>query len=59
MLPFTCAAFRDGQPPQRIGIIARSKDDAILTAQELFPDCTLGVMALEPDWTDDQPHYIK
>ena len=53
MLPFTCTALRDDQPPQRIGIIARSKADAILAAQELFPDYTLGVIALEPDWIDD------
>lgn len=52
MLPFTCTALLQDMPPKRIGILARNKEDAIQTAQELFPGHTLGVVELEPEWTD-------
>jgi hypothetical protein len=53
MLPFICIAKRHGQPPRRIGILARSKEDAIQNAKEIFPGWTLGVIEIEPEWTDD------
>lgn len=53
MLAFTCVAMRADNPPTRIGIIAARREDAIQTAQEIFPDHILGVAGLEPEWTDD------
>lgn len=53
MLAFTCVAMRADNPPTRIGIIAARREDAIQTAQEIFPDHILGVVGLEPEWTDD------
>lgn len=50
LLPFTCLALHCDDPPIRIGLLARSKSDAILTAKELFPDHTLGVVELSPEW---------
>ena len=38
LLPYAVLALpADDQPPQRIGVMAFTKADAITTAQELFP----------------------
>lgn len=50
LLPFTCLALKADAQPLRIGILARTKADALLTAQELFPDHTLGLVELSPEW---------
>lgn len=50
LLPFTCLALKADAQPLRIGILARTKAEALLTAQELFPDHTLGLVELSPDW---------
>jgi hypothetical protein len=53
MLAFTCVAMKASDPPKRIGIIATCREGAIQTAQEIFPNHVLGIVSLEPEWTDD------
>ncbi len=53
LLPFTITALRHDEPPIRIGVMARTRADAMLTAQELFPSHVIGIAALEPDWQED------
>ena len=50
--PYTVTALRQDEPPIRIGIIAPTKADAMLTAQELFPTHVIGIAELEPEWQD-------
>lgn len=52
MLAFTCVAMKADDPPKRIGIIATCRENAIQVAQEIFPNHVLGVVSLEPEWTD-------
>ncbi len=51
--PFTITALRHDEPPIRIGVMARTSSDAMLTAQELFPSHVIGIAALEPEWQED------
>jgi hypothetical protein len=51
--PFTITALRHDEPPIRIGLMARTTSDAMLTAQELFPSHVIGIAALEPEWQED------
>jgi hypothetical protein len=53
--PFTVTALKQGHDPIRIGVIAPSPADALLTAQELFPDHVIGVATLEPEWLEEDP----
>ena len=48
--PYTVLALRDDQPPQRIGVMAFTKADAITTAQELFPQWRVSAVLLEGQW---------
>jgi hypothetical protein len=51
--PFTVTALHHSKPPIRIGLLAFTRSQALLTAQELFPDRVLGAIELEPQWHDD------
>lgn len=53
LLPFTITALHPSKPPIRIGLLAFTRSQALLTAQELFPDRILGALELEPQWQDD------
>jgi hypothetical protein len=53
LLPFTVTALRTGDAPIRIGVLAFNRADALITAQELFPDRVVGAIELEPQWQDD------
>lgn len=49
--PYTVLALPpDNRPPQRIGLIAPSRADAITTAQELYPQWRVQVVSLQEDW---------
>ena len=48
--PYTVLAVRDDQPPQRIGVMAWSRTDAITTAQELYPTWRVSAVLLEGEW---------
>ena len=50
--PFTVTALRADRTPVRIGMLAYSRADALLSAQELFPDHIVGAVELEPEWQD-------
>ena len=51
LLPFTVLALPpDSRPPQRIGVMAFTKADAITTAQELFPQWRVSAVLLEGQW---------
>lgn len=47
---FTCLALSETSQPINIGILAHSREAAISTAMELFPDHTLSVVQLSPEW---------
>jgi len=51
--PFTVTALRADRTPIRIGLLAYDRADALLTAQEIFPDHVVGACELEPQWQDD------
>lgn len=51
--PYTVTARRQGTDPIRIGILAPTQADALLTAQELFPGHILGLAHLTAQW--DEP----
>lgn len=51
--PFTVIALRADRTPIRIGLLAYDRADALLTAQEIFPDHVVGACELEPQWQDD------
>jgi hypothetical protein len=51
--PFTVTALRADQQPVRIGMLAHSSAEAILTAQDLFPFHVVTAVELEPQWQDD------
>jgi len=51
--PFTVSARRADQQPVRIGLLAHTPADAILTAQDLFPFHVVTAVELEPQWQDD------
>lgn len=51
--PFTVTALHNSKPPIRIGVLAFTRSQALLTAQELFPDRILGAIELEPQWQDN------
>jgi len=51
--PFTVTALRADQQPVRIGMLAHTPADAILTAQDLFPFHVVTAVELEPQWQDD------
>jgi hypothetical protein len=53
LLPFTVTALHADKPPIRIGLLAFSRSQALMTAQEIFPDRILGAIELEPQWQDD------
>jgi hypothetical protein len=49
--PYTILALPPGDdPPQRIGIMAWSRADAITTAQELYPSWRVSAVLLEGEW---------
>jgi hypothetical protein len=51
LLPYTVLALPpDSRPPQRIGVMAFTKADAITTAQELFPQWRVSAVLLESQW---------
>jgi hypothetical protein len=50
--PFTVTALRADQQPVRIGLLAHTPADAILTAQDLFPFHVVTAVELEPQWQD-------
>ena len=52
LLPFTVTALRQDEPPIRIGVLAHSQADAMLTARELFPSHLVATAALEPEWEE-------
>ena len=39
-----------GQPPQRLAIVARSRENAILTALELVPSAVSARVLVEGQW---------
>ena len=41
---------RKAQPPQRLAIVARSRENAILTALELVPSAVSARVLLEGEW---------
>ena len=51
--PFTVTALCADRTPVRIGLLAHDRADALLTAQEIFPDHVVGACELEPQWQDD------
>jgi hypothetical protein len=51
--PFTVTALRADQQPVRIGLLAHTPADAILTAQDLFPFHVVTAVELEPQWQED------
>jgi hypothetical protein len=51
--PFSVMALHASRPPIRIGLLAFSRSQALITAQELFPDRILGAIELEPQWQDE------
>jgi hypothetical protein len=52
LLPFTVTALRQDEPLIRIGVLAHSAGEALVTARELFPQHLVATAALEPDWED-------
>lgn len=50
--PFTVLGLKDGADPIRIGVMAHTSADAMLTAQELFPDRLISVATLQPEWEE-------
>lgn len=49
--PYTILALPPGDaPPQRIGIMAADRADAITTAQELYPQWRVSAVLLEGEW---------
>ena len=50
--PFTVIALRADQQPVRIGMLAHSSAEALLTAQDLFPFHLVTAVELEPEWKD-------
>lgn len=50
LLPFDCIALSKTDVPQIIGILARNHTDALVTAQELFPEHTISLVQLSPEW---------
>ena len=53
LLPFTVTALRADATPVRIGLLAYNRADALIAAQELFPNHNVGAIELEPQWQDD------
>lgn len=53
LLPFTVTALRADATPVRIGLLAYNRADALIAAQELFPNHIVGAIELEPQWQDD------
>lgn len=50
--PFTVSARRADQRTVRIGMLAHSSAEALLTAQDLFPFHLVTAVELEPEWKD-------
>lgn len=50
LLPFDCIALNKTDAPCVIGILARNHTDALVTAQELFPEHTISLVQLSPEW---------
>ena len=50
--PFTVIGRRQGGPPVRIGVIAYTLTEAIVTARELFPTYLVTNASLAPEWED-------
>ena len=50
LLPFDCIALSETDVPLTIGILARNHTDALVTAQELFPEHTVTLVQLSPEW---------
>jgi hypothetical protein len=49
---FTVSARRADQRTVRIGMLAHSSAEALLTAQDLFPFHLVTAVELEPEWKD-------
>lgn len=52
LFPFTVTALRQDKPPIRIGVLAHSQADAIVTARELFPTYLVASASIAPEWED-------
>lgn len=50
LLPFDCIALSETNDPLTIGVLARNHTDALVTAQELFPEHTISLVQLSPEW---------
>jgi len=51
LLPYTVLALPpNDRSPQRIGVMAASRADAITTAQELYPQWRVSAVLLEGQW---------
>ena len=50
LLPFDCIALSETAAPLTIGILARNHTDALVTAKELFPEHTISLVQLSPEW---------
>jgi hypothetical protein len=50
LLSFDCIALSETAAPRTIGILARTRTDALVTAQELFPALTISVVQISPEW---------
>lgn len=50
LLPFDCIALSETNDPLTIGILARNHTDALVTAKELFPEHTISLVQLSPEW---------
>ena len=50
LLPFDCIALNKTDAPCVIGILARNHTDALITAKELFPEHTISLVQLSPEW---------
>lgn len=49
---FTVSARRADQRTVKIGMLAHSSAEALLTAQDLFPFHLVTAVELEPEWKD-------
>lgn len=50
LLPFDCIALSETNAPLTIGILARNHTEALITAKELFPEHTISLVQLSPEW---------
>lgn len=53
LFPYTVIAHRKGEKAIRFGVMAPNPSDAIICAQELYPDHFISSATIHPDWHDD------